>query len=66
MIDRTMIIGDIIRRYPQTLPVFRRYGLDCYECQIADYEALEHGAGVHRVDVEALLEELNKVIDAKG
>ncbi len=66
MIDRTMIIGELIRRYPQTLPVFRRHGLDCYECQIADYEALEHGAGVHRVDVDALLDELNSVIGVKG
>ncbi len=62
MIERTMTIGEIIRRYPQTLPVFERYGLDCNECQIADYEALEHGADVHQVDVEGLLRELNAVI----
>ncbi len=62
MIAKDMTIGEIIRRYPQTLPIFERYGLTCYECQIAEYEALEHGAGVHKVDVEQLLEELNRVI----
>ena len=62
MIERTMTIGEIIRRFPQTLAVFERHGLDCYECQIADYEELEHGADVHRVDVEALVRELNAVI----
>lgn len=62
MITRTMTIGDIIRTYPQTLKVFEKYGFDCYECQVADYEELEHGAGVHKTDLEALLRELNDVI----
>ena len=61
MIDKDMLIGDIVRRYPQTLAVFERYGLTCLECQIADYEALEHGADVHHIDVEKLLGELNEV-----
>ena len=64
MISKEMTIGDIIRRYPQTLEVFERYGLDCFECQIADFEALEHGASVHRVDIDQLMEELNRKIGA--
>ena len=66
MIEKTMTIGEIIRRYPRTLEVFERYGLDCNECQIAEFEALEHGADVHRVDVERLLRELNRVIHGEG
>ncbi len=62
MITRDMTIGEIIRRYPETLGVFETYGLDCYECQIADFEALEHGAGVHKINVDELLDELNRVI----
>ena len=61
MITKEMTIGDIIRRYPQTMPVFSRYGLDCTECQIADLEELEHGASVHHVDINDLLTELNKL-----
>ena len=63
MIEKTMIIGDIIRSCPETLPIFEKYGLDCFECQIADYEALEHGADVHKVDLDQLLKELNTVLD---
>ncbi|QWV91803.1 DUF1858 domain-containing protein [Geomonas oryzisoli] len=62
MISKDMTISEILRRYPQTLPVFERYGLDCYDCQIADFEQLEHGATVHKADLKALLEELNKSI----
>ncbi len=61
-----MIIGDIVRRYPQTLAVFEKYRLTCFECQIADFEALEHGADVHHVEVETLLKELNAVIEEQG
>jgi hybrid cluster-associated redox disulfide protein len=57
-----MIIGDILRQHPETLPVFEKYMVDCYECQIADIEELGHGAEVHRVDVEQLLAELNQVL----
>lgn len=64
MITKEMTIGDIIRRYPRTLAIFERHGLNCFDCQIADFESLEHGAGVHKVDVEALLDELNRAITA--
>lgn len=63
MITKEMTIEEIMRRYPQTIAVFARFGLECAGCQIAEFEALEHGAGVHRVDVEQLLRELNAVLN---
>ena len=63
MISKEMTIMDILRRYPQTLPVFERHGLDCHDCQIADFEQLEHGATVHKVDLDVLLAELNDHIN---
>ncbi len=60
MISKDMTIGDIIRRYPETISIFEQYGLDCHDCQIADFEAVEHGASVHKIDVEKLVAELNK------
>jgi hybrid cluster-associated redox disulfide protein len=62
MITKDMKIGEICRLYPQAAPVLKRFGLDCLECQIAELEELEHGAGVHKVDMEKLLEELNRVV----
>lgn len=59
MITKEMIIGDIIRQYPDTITIFARYGLECFECQIADLETLEHGAGFHNIALEQLLIELN-------
>jgi hybrid cluster-associated redox disulfide protein len=63
MITKDMKIGEICRLHPEVVPVLQRFGLDCLECQIADLEALEHGAGVHKVDIEKLLEELNRIVN---
>lgn len=60
MITRDMIIEDVMRNHPATIAVFRRFGLDCNECQIAAFEEVERGADVHAVDVQTLLDELNK------
>ena len=62
MITQEMIIADIIALHPETLPVFKQYNLDCYECQIADLETLGHGAGVHKIDIDQLLSSLNGVL----
>ena len=62
MITKDMIIADVIRKYPETLAVFKRFNLDCYECQIADLETLEHGAGVHKVGIDVLIDALNRSV----
>ena len=61
MITKDMTIGTIMRNHPETVKIFSRYGLDCNDCQIADLESIEHGAGVHKIRVEELLAELNRV-----
>jgi hybrid cluster-associated redox disulfide protein len=66
MIDKEMKIEEVLRRFPQTIPVFRRFGIDCVQCQLSEYEDLEHGAKVHGIDLGSLLAELNAAIGAKG
>ena len=63
MITKDMKIGAVMAKYPQTIPVFNAFGLDCRDCQIAEYEEVEHGASVHGAEIEKLLEELNRVIN---
>jgi hybrid cluster-associated redox disulfide protein len=62
MISQEMIIADIIAQYPETLPVFKQFNLDCYECQIAEIETLGHGAGVHKISIDQLLASLNSAL----
>lgn len=62
MIRKDMKIEDVLRKYPQTIPVFERFGIDCAECQLSEFEDLEHGAKVHRIDLDELLRRLNETV----
>ena len=66
MIHKDMKIEEILRRFPETIPVFERFGIDCVQCQLSEHENLEHGAKVHGIDLEALLAGLNDAIKVKG
>jgi hybrid cluster-associated redox disulfide protein len=62
MIYKEMKIEDVLRKYPQTVAVFERFGIDCVGCQLSQFENLEHGAKVHKIDLEALLTGLNEAL----
>jgi hybrid cluster-associated redox disulfide protein len=66
MIHKDMSIEEVLRRFPQTIPVFRRFGIDCDQCQLSEYENLEHGAKVHGIDLKAFLAELNDSVAVRG
>ncbi|ABO49234.1 conserved hypothetical protein [Desulforamulus reducens MI-1] len=61
-ITRDMTMGYIVKEFPQTVEVFQRYGMGCLSCPTAQLESLEKGAMLHGLDVQELLEELNKVV----
>jgi hybrid cluster-associated redox disulfide protein len=54
-----MTIQEIVARYPESIPVFERYGLGCIACLAAEFENLEAGANFHSVKVNDLLRDLN-------
>lgn len=60
-INENSVIADIIRVYPQTIPVLRSFGMGCLGCPSSTGEALEKAAGIHGIDVNELVEALNKV-----
>jgi hybrid cluster-associated redox disulfide protein len=62
-ITKEMTIGEVIRNYPETLPLFLNYGLHCVSCPVAQAETIEQAAKVHRIDLDKFLQELNKTIE---
>ena len=40
----------------------RKYGMNCFGCLGAEAESIEYGAVAHGVDVDQLLEDLNKAL----
>ncbi len=57
-----MTIEEVVREYPQTVPVFFKHGLACAGCHAARFENIQQGAMAHGIVVERLLEDLNKVV----
>jgi hybrid cluster-associated redox disulfide protein len=62
MINKKMSIEEIVRKYPETIPVFEKYGLGCVGCQAALFEDIQQGAEIHGIDIDTLLSSLNQVL----
>ena len=60
MIYKHMSINDVAKIYPETVAVFERYGLGCIGCRAALFENIEQGAEIHGIDVNTLIEDLNR------
>ena len=59
-------IGQVLKEHPQTLRVFLSHGLMCVGCAVARFENIRDGATAHGIDVDALVKDLNAVIEAKA
>lgn len=57
-----MKIEEIIRKFPQTLKVFDKHGIDCASCHLKEFENLEVGAKVHNISLVEIIDDLNAEI----
>ncbi|MDF2569758.1 MAG: hypothetical protein K0R55_1362 [Sporomusa sp.] len=62
MITKEMGIGEVVEQYPQTIEVFRNYGMGCFGCAAARFENIDQGAQAHGINVDALIADLNKIV----
>lgn len=62
MINKNMSINEVVRKHPETIPIFEKFGLGCVGCEAALFENIEQGAEVHGIDVETLITSLNSII----
>ena len=61
-ITKEMSIGEIVQKYPQTVPVFMQRGLGCLGCAAAHFENLDQGARAHGIDPDVLVAALNEAV----
>jgi hybrid cluster-associated redox disulfide protein len=60
-ITADMSIDEVLRLYPETADIFRKYFHGgCFACPASRMETLGDGATVHGLDVDFIVEELNK------
>ncbi|NOY86404.1 MAG: DUF1858 domain-containing protein [Deltaproteobacteria bacterium] len=65
-ITKDMTFNEVLRAYPDTIKVFRKYDMQCFGCLGAEAESVEYGAVAHGVDLDILLDELNGAISGNN
>ena len=62
MIQKEMLIGDMIRAYPQVGEVLLRFGMHCLGCMAARGESIEDACRVHGTNADELVKKLNEFL----
>lgn len=62
LVTKDMNIMEIAQKHPESIEVFRKYGLGCLGCAAARFENLEAGAKVHGFNVEDMVNDINALI----
>ncbi|MCI6731902.1 MAG: DUF1858 domain-containing protein [Lachnospiraceae bacterium] len=65
-VDKTMLIGDLIEVDPGIIAILMSAGMHCVGCPSSAMESLEEAAMVHGMDVEPLVNMINKYLATKG
>ena len=66
MFTKDTIIAEVLAKAPDSAPIFLGIGMHCLGCAMASGETIEQACGVHGVDVDDFLEELNTFVDSQG
>ncbi len=61
-ITKDILIGDLVTKYPDSVPVLLNIGMGCLGCSSAQSETLEQAAAVHGYDAEEIADYLNRMI----
>ncbi|MDO5017713.1 MAG: DUF1858 domain-containing protein [Lagierella massiliensis] len=63
VIDKDMLIGQLVAQFPETAPVLMGIGMHCLGCPASQSESIAEAAMVHGVDADALVEALNDAVE---
>ena len=59
-LTKDMTIGDIMKTAPDVAPLLMSVGMHCLGCPASQGETLEEAAMVHGIDIDELMEYLDK------
>ena len=65
-INKQMTIGEVLRTDRMTAPIFMKHGMHCLGCPHATAESLEDASAVHGINVDDLVNDLNKYFAEKA
>ncbi len=59
-VTKDMLIREVLQENPNSAEILMSFGLGCIGCPSAQMETLEEAAAVHGVNVDNIVEALNK------
>ena len=62
VITKDIGIMELVQKYPQAVAVLQQFGMGCIGCAAAHFESVGEGAAAHGIDVDAMMEAINKAI----
>lgn len=65
LVTKDMVIGDVLKKYPDAAVIMLEHGLHCVGCHANVFDTIEAGCKVHGIDdetVDNLVTEINKFI----
>lgn len=60
MIEKTTTIGELLNTAPEKADILLEAGMHCLGCPASQMETLEEACAVHGIDVNEVVEKLNK------
>ena len=58
--DPDLPLADLMREWPQTIPVFIRYGMLCVGCLVSPFHTVTDACAEYHLDEEMFLTELKR------
>ncbi|MGQ9599565.1 MAG: DUF1858 domain-containing protein [Anaerolineae bacterium] len=56
------LVQQVVERYPQTIFIFARHGLNCVGCYISPYHTIADTAREYALSLGPLLDDLNRAV----
>lgn len=64
-VTKDILIGDLVQIDGGVIPILLEAGMHCIGCPASQAESLEEAAGVHGIDADELLVEINNYLADK-
>ncbi len=67
-INKSMTLGEVVEKFPESAEVMMNYGLHCIGCHVASWETIEQGAlghGMGEKEIEKMVNEMNERISSR-
>ena len=62
MITPNVIVADLLKQYPQVVPVLLRHGMSCVGCSMSIFETLHDAAKIYGIQPEKLVTEIKGAV----